>query len=139
MELKLVRTIDNAEFTKGELYVNGIFECYTIEDTDRQLEAGGVKLLGITAIPKGTYNVLISMSNRFNKFLPIIENVPDFSGVRIHSGNSSKDTEGCIIVGAVNDRDDLDWLSSSHLAFDILYPKIKRALSDKEKVTLEIC
>ncbi|HEY5630496.1 MAG TPA: DUF5675 family protein [Nitrososphaeraceae archaeon] len=136
--MKLIRGKGNAKSVEGKLYIDGAFECYTVEDTDRKLEKGGVKIQDKTAIPKGKYNVTISMSNRFKKFLPLVEDVIGFSGVRIHSGNSSKDTDGCIIVGSINDRDDDDWVSGSRIAFDRLFPKIKQALSNKQKVTLEI-
>lgn len=138
MKLKLVRTIGTAGFTEGKLYVDDEFECFTVEDADRKLESGGVKIQNKTAIPRGTYNVTITMSNRFKRFLPLVEDVEGFEGIRIHSGNSSKDTEGCIIVGAINESYDDDWVGASKVAFDRLFPKIKSALSRKQKVTLEV-
>jgi len=138
MDIKIVRKIGNTNFTEGRLYINGEFECFTIEDADRNLENGGIKVQNKTAIPKGTYNITITMSNRFKKFMPLIENVAGFSGVRIHSGNSSKDTEGCIIVGALNESMDDDFIGASRVAMDRLYPKIKSALSMKQKVTLKV-
>jgi len=138
MDIKIVRKIGNANFTEGRLYINGEFECFTIEDADRNLEDGGIKVQNKTAIPKGSYNVTITMSNRFGKFMPLIEDVKGFSGVRIHSGNSSKDTEGCIIVGALNESMDDDFIGASRVAMDRLYPKIKSALSMKQKVMLKI-
>jgi len=138
LALKIVRKTFGLTFTKGKLFVNNGFQCYTIEDVDRKLEAGGVKVQNETAIPRGIYDVTITMSNHFGKFLPLLLNVPGFEGVRIHSGNSSKDTEGCIIVGSTNDKDSADWIGGSHAAFDLLYPKIKKALSEGQKVTLEI-
>ena len=138
MELKLVRKLGTNGFTEGRLYVDGEFECFTVEDTDRFLEDGGSKIQNKTAIPKGKYNCTISMSNRFKKFLIEVQNVPSFTGVRIHSGNSSKDTEGCIIVGSVNDREDDDWVGGSRVAYDRLHKKVKQALNAKQTVTLEI-
>lgn len=138
MEIKLVRKKGTAGFTEGRLYVDGEFECFTIEDADRNLENGGIKVQNKTAIPKGKYNLVVTMSNRFKKLLPLVENVPQFSGVRIHSGNSSKDTEGCIIVGSINDREDDDWVGGSKIAFDRLFPKIQHSIANGEKVTLEI-
>lgn len=139
MELKLVRKHYGKEFTEGKLFINNGFECYTVEDTDRHLESGGEKIQNQTAIPKGIYNVTISMSNRFKKFLIEVQGVDGFKGIRIHSGNSSKDTEGCIIVGSVNNRDDDDWVGGSRIAYDKLHKRVKDALSRGEKVTLEVC
>ena len=138
MEIKIVRNKGTAGFTEGKMYVNGEFECYTIEDADRKLEAGGTKIQNQTCIPRGKYKVILSMSNRFKKVLPEVLNVPQFKGIRIHSGNSSKDTEGCIIVGAINDRVDDDWVGSSKVAMSRLMPKIEDALAVKEAVWLEI-
>lgn len=138
MEIKIVRKLGNAAFTEGRMYVDGEFECFTVEDADRRLEAGGVKVQNKTAIPKGKYEVVMSMSNRFGKVLPEVKNVPGFTGVRIHTGNDSGDTEGCIIVGALNDSMDDDFIGSSKVAMSRLAPKIVDALAVKEKVTLEI-
>lgn len=138
MNIKLVRNTQSVGFTEGKLYINGIFECYTVEDADRSLEAGGVKIQNKTAIPKGVYEVVLSMSPRFKKVLPEILNVSGFSGVRIHSGNSSKDTEGCIILGAVNSSTDDDWVGSSKVAMDRFMPKLRKAIKLKENITLEI-
>lgn len=138
MDIKLVRKTGNAKFTEGRMYINGEFECFTVEDADRKLEAGGIKIQNMTAIPKGIYEVVLSMSNRFKKTLPEVLKVPGFSGVRIHSGNSSKDSEGCIIVGALNDSMDDDFIGSSRVAMERLMPKLYDAKAVKEKVWLEI-
>ena len=138
MKLKIVRNEGTKDFTEGKLYVNGVFECFTVEDTDRKLEAGGTKINAKTAIPKGTYDVTISMSIRFKKFLIEVLKVNGFAGIRIHSGNSSKDTEGCIIVGAINTNENDDWVGQSRIAYEALHQKVKTALSNKEKVTLEV-
>ena len=138
MNLKLKRKHYGETFTEGKLFVNDGFECYTVEDTDRHLEDGGVKIQNKTAIPKGKYNVTISYSNRFKKHLIEVLAVEGFSGIRIHSGNSSKDTEGCIIVGASNQRDDDDWVSESRIAYEKLHQKVKQALSSGQSVTLEV-
>lgn len=138
MKLKLVRKFHKGGFTEGKLYVNDGFECYTVEDTDRNLQNGGIKVANVTAIPKGTYKITISMSNRFKRFLIEVLNVPQFTGVRIHTGNSSKDTEGCIIVGSINARDDDDWVGGSKIAYERLHAKVKKALSAGEQVTLEV-
>lgn len=139
MKLKMIRPkITGKTFTESKLYIDNIFECFTIEDEDRLLEIGGKKVQNMTAIPRGVYEVIITYSNRFKRNLPLLLNVPNFTGVRIHTGNTSKDTEGCIIVGAINDREDDDFVGSSRVAFNRLFPKIQKALKNGEKVTLEI-
>ena len=89
MKLKLIRQFGTEGFTEGKLYIDDVFECYTVEDEDRHLEAGRIKIAGRTAIPKGTYEVVLSMSNRFKKLLPEVLNVSGFTGVRIHTGNTA--------------------------------------------------
>lgn len=139
MKLKLIRTTEGDTFTEGKLYLDNVQECYAVEDTDRHLEDGiNEKVYGETAIPRGTYEVIISHSNRFKKDLIEILNVPHFTGIRIHSGNSSKDTEGCIIVGSTNTQDDDDWVGGSRVAYRQLHKKVQAALNREEKVTIEI-
>lgn len=84
MELKLVRGKANAASVEGKLYVDGEFECYTVEDLPREK-----KVYGMTGIPKGRYKVTVTMSNRFHKRLPLLIGVPGFEGIRIHSGNAA--------------------------------------------------
>lgn len=97
MELTLKRDILADGYTLGLLSVDGKHYCYTVEDMVRE----GVKIPGKTAIPYGRYKVIVNMSNRFKKLMPLLIDVPGFSGVRIHSGNTAEDTEGCIIVGKI--------------------------------------
>ena len=132
MKLKLVRGKGNAESVEGKLYIDGVFECYTVEDAVR-----AVKVQNATAIPTGVYEVIWTKSARFKKMMPEVLNVPGFTGIRIHSGNSSEDTEGCIIVGSINDRTDDDWVGGSVVAVSRLYPKIQKA-TKLGKVTLEV-
>jgi len=141
MELKLVRKHYGESFTEGKLFINNGFQCYTVEDKDRKLEIEGCesKVQNMTCIPKGTYKVTISMSSRFKKFMIEVLNVPCFKGIRMHSGNSSKDTEGCIIVGKSNAKDDDNWVSESRIAYESLHKKVKEALSYGEEITLEVC
>lgn len=121
MNILIRRMIFTDNSTIGELYINSEFICYTLEDTVRK---EGEKIYGKTAIPKGTYKVAITMSNRFKKELPLLLNVPNFEGVRIHTGNNPEDTEGCILVGNTKD---VDWIGQSKLAFDSLFHKMKQS------------
>ena len=89
MKIKLVRGKGNAKSVEGKMYIDGVFECYTLEDADRRLEAGGTKVQNKTAIPRGIYEVKWTHSNRFNKDMPILLDVPQFTGVRIHAGNAA--------------------------------------------------
>lgn len=91
--MHLTRRIFAPEYTQGILSL-GDHVFHTIEDAVREY-----KIPGKTAIPKGKYAVTITHSPRFGKRLPLLHNVPGFIGVRIHSGNTAKDTEGCILVG----------------------------------------
>lgn len=116
--------------TPGMLYVDGVFECYTLEDLVRPK-----KVDGCTAIPAGVYHVMINWSNRFKRLLPLLLDVPGFTGVRIHPGNTDKDTEGCILVG---DSPSADFLGDSRVAFDRLFKKMKAEFDAGGRITLEI-
>ena len=96
MIVKVVRSFKGPEYTIGKLYIDGAYFCDTLEDTVRPK---GEKVYGKTAIPSGMYRVKKTMSPRFKKILPEILEVEGFSGVRIHAGNTAKDTEGCILLG----------------------------------------
>src|SRR6476659_8160031 len=130
MKLRLERTWFEPECTIGTMFVDGAYDCFTLEDVERE-----VKVYGETAIPLGTYNVVITPSNRFKRDLPLVENVPGFEGIRIHPGNTAADTDGCILVG-INKGP--GWVGESRAAFNELFEKIKNALDQGDKVTLEI-
>lgn len=132
MKLTLKRFEFSKDCTIGKLYVDGVFECFTLEDVVRD---NGVKVAGATAIPTGSYNVVVTFSNRFQKELPLLENVPNFVGVRIHTGNTSLNTEGCILVGRT--KASPTSIGESKLAFAHLMPQLEAALK-KEKVTISI-
>lgn len=139
MKLKLLRVTLGDTFTESKIYVDGVHECYTVEDKDRYLEEGvNEKVYGETAIPRGTYKVDITYSSRFKRKTIEIKDVPYFTGIRIHSGNSSKDSEGCPIVGSVNERDDDDWVGGSKIAEKALLAKVQAALDNGEDVTIEV-
>ena len=139
MEIKLIRESFGDTFTEGKLLIDDVFECYTVEDTDRKMEEDLTKKVnGKTAIPRGRYEVVLSMSNRFKKVLPEVLNVPGFTGIRIHAGNSSIDTEGCIILGSVNAKADDDWVGGSKIALTQFMAKLETAKENNEKVYIEI-
>lgn len=78
--------------------------CDTLEPPRRNLLNGGkwdkrLKVKGMTAIPEGRYLMRFTYSPKFGKRLFQLMDVPLFDGIRIHSGNSVKDTQGCILVG----------------------------------------
>jgi len=129
------REIFTNKSTISTISIDGKFICYALEDTDRRLEAGGKKIYGETAIPLGKYQVIINMSPRFKKLLPLLLDVPQFTGVRIHPGNEPKNTEGCILPGT---RYSTDWVSESGKAFDILFKIIKDAIAQKQTVLWDI-
>ena len=115
--------------TIGEMYVDGKFQCYTCEDKEREDQ---VKVPGKTAIPKGTYDVIINMSTRFQRLMPLVQDVPNFTGVRIHPGNTAEDTEGCILVGRTRS---LDFVGESRKAYTKLFEKMLLAT---DPITIKI-
>lgn len=135
LDLVLVRDLFNEKCTHGSLFIDGNFECYTLEDKDRGLESGGKKVYGSTAIPNGSYKAVIDFSPRFKKDMIHILDVPGFVGIRIHAGNTSEDTEGCILVGNIRAE---DAIYQSRRALDALFPKIQSAINDGAQINLEV-
>ena len=131
MKLRLERIECVPAYTMGQLYVDGAFECWVLEDPVRE----GPKVAGETAIPFGSYEVGITFSSRFKKMLPILRNVPGFEGVRIHAGNTVHDTHGCLLVGC--DRVGAT-VQRSRQAFLSLMPKLETAHGDGEEIMLDI-
>ena len=129
MDLELSRTTLSPKSTIGTLSINGQFHCYTLEDVVRP-----VKQAGITAIPAGKYQIVISYSDRFRKPLPLLLNVPDFTGIRIHPGNWAEDTEGCILVGETFGQ---DVIKNSVRAFNKLFSLLS-AVAHSEKIYITI-
>jgi|TARA_B110000046_G_scaffold137244_1_gene143536 hypothetical protein len=104
MILSLIRETYTAQTTIGKLYIDDKYFCYTLEDTVR---APGIKVKGETAIPEGDYEVIVTMSGRFKRMMPLILSKGksgisnggiSFSGVRFHGGNKHADTHGCPLV-----------------------------------------
>jgi hypothetical protein len=116
--------------TLGELFLDGSFECYTCEDIVRPINQ---KIPGQTAIPTGSYRVVVDWSNRFQKNMLHILDVPGFEGVRIHAGNSARDTDGCVLVGQT-----VDTVNASIGASRIAYEQLFRKLYDEKDLMIEI-
>lgn len=120
------------KFTAGRLFLNGVFECFTLEDPRQEF-----KIKHETCIPEGKYPVIINRSNRFNKLMPLICNVHNFSGVRIHTGNTVKDTSGCVLVGKQIDTE-LAYLYNSRFAYEALFSKLLKKHLNEEPIEINI-
>jgi hypothetical protein len=122
MELHLKRFASNPTDTLGLLFIGGKFFAFTLEDRYRE-----VKIAGTTRIPAGRYRVTIAFSPHFQREMPLLNNVPEFSGILIHPGNTEFDTEGCILVanGAVYNPLGDSGIVSSRMCFDRIYPVIE--------------
>ena len=134
MKIEVNRIFKASNYTIGELSVNNNYVCDTLED---KVRVDGEKVYAETAIPTGTYTLVLSYSNRFKKVMPEILNVPNFSGIRIHCGNSSKDTEGCLSVGKWDGKTE-NWISDSKNSYNKLYPLLEEAFNKKENITITI-
>jgi hypothetical protein len=143
MDLVLKRIARKETYTIGRLYINGVYACDTLEDKDRGLdndtmsiaEIKAVKVPGETAIPTGKYEVSITYSPRFKRMMPLLSGVKGFDGVRIHSGNTHKDTEGCILVGR---NKVVGKVLDSRYTYNNLYKKLEAASKRGEYITIEI-
>jgi Steigviridae/Suoliviridae L,D-carboxypeptidase/transpeptidase len=124
--------------TIGKLSINGAFRCFTLEDEVREIPGTPVvawKIPNQTAIPIGTYELTIDFSQRFGRRMIHILDVPGFDGIRIHTGNTAVDTDGCILVGL--DRSG-DRIARSIPALEILQPLVEAALDNNEPVTITV-
>lgn len=140
MKLTLKRIALRPTYTIGKLYIDDVYFCDTIEDTVRDLNKNGKfdngekKVHSKTAIPYGIYEIKWTYSPRFKKYTPQLMNVPSFEGIRIHAGNTSADTEGCLILGK---NKQVGKVLNSRDTINKFYPIIKEACSNG-KVTIEI-
>lgn len=118
--------------TIGRLFINGENTCFTLEDIVRP---DGVKIYGETAIPEGTYKVIVNYSNRFQTLMPLLLDVPGFEGIRIHPGNTAADTHGCILLGTNSTG---TTVTNSRKAYKPVFEKIKAAFDAGEEIWITI-
>ena len=142
MKIEVKRTALKDTYTIGKMSIDGVYVADTLEDKVRDLnkdgdldDAGETKVYGETAIPYGTYKVVLSYSNRFKRVLPEILGVKGFEGIRIHSGSASKDTSGCILVGINSIK---GGLTNSKMMYNKLFAILNKAYTSGEKITIQI-
>lgn len=134
-----MRIANRPTYCIGKLYIDGQYVCDTLEDTDRGLddkmseeEILSKKVKGETAIPTGIYQVTITYSPKYKKNMPLINNVKGYSGIRIHSGNTNKDTEGCVLVGL---NKEVGKVLNSRKMYNVLYREL---VSYNGKIIIDI-
>ena len=142
MELRLERKYRCSNYCIDKLYINNEYFSDALEDPDRGLtdtmsleEIKKIKIKSNTCIPYGTYNITITYSPRFKKNLPLLNNVKGFDGIRIHSGNTPQDTEGCLLPGFNKVKGQV---IDSRVTTDKLIAQIQQSLNKGEKVTITI-
>lgn len=138
MKLELIRIANRPTYCIGKLYIDGEYFCDVIEDTDRGLDNSMTvseilkkKIKGETAIPTGIYKIEITYSPKYKRMMPLLIGVKGYSGVRIHSGNTSKDTEGCLLVGR---NTVVGMVTDSRNTYQRLFAKLQKA----KDITIEI-
>lgn len=131
MKLELIRIANRPTYCIGKLYIDGEYFCDVIEDTDRGLDNSmsvdeilKKKIKGETAIPTGHYSIEITYSPKYKRMMPLLIGVKGYSGVRIHSGNTSKDTEGCLLVGK---NTKVGMVTDSRNTYQRLFAKLQNA------------
>ena len=134
MQLKLIRHKFFPECTIGELYIDGKKYCDTLEPHRIDWETE-TKVDGKTAIPEGRYRIVMGWSGRYKRLMPFLENVPHFSAIMVHTGNTHHDTKGCILVGVYSRR---DFIAHSRDTFEPLRDAIARAYAKYEDIFIEI-
>ena len=130
--LTLKRIAKRADYTIGRLEdENGVKICDTLEPTWRDFKGGELKVPRKSAVPEGTYPVVVTKSKKFGKYLPLLVGVPGFEGVRIHSGNTVNDTEGCILVGQ-------NLIKGKVLLSRLTLEKLMRLIENEKRIFLTI-
>ena len=146
MKLQVVRTQFGTDATNGLLFVDGLFECYTLED---QYQA--VKVMHETCIPEGTYDIKFRKVGGFHtkyserygnshKGMLHLQDVPNFTYILIHAGNTDEHTSGCLIVGETQqdlDISDDGFIGHSGKAYLKLYNKVAKELLLGKEVSIE--
>ena len=139
MRLTLIRIVNRPTYCIGKLYIDGKWFCDTLEDVDRGLDDSmdektirELKIKAQTAIPTGIYQVLLTYSPKYKKIMPLVNNVKGYSGIRIHSGNTAKDTEGCLLVGK---NKEVGKVLESRATFNALFKRLQQA---KGKIIIDI-
>jgi len=142
MKLLLNRRFLGESYTIGDLFIDDAFYGNTLEDKVRDgnmdgdlTDPGEEKIYGQTAIPYGKYKVILSFSNRFKRILPLLLDVPHFTGIRIHPGNTAEDTHGCILVGLNSEKGKV---LSSQETFNRVMARLLEADHRKEFIEIEI-
>jgi hypothetical protein len=147
MEIELQRGLDNGVSTTGQLKIDGVLECFTLEDTEQP-----IKILGKTRIPSGRYRIKLrfkgSMVKRYKSRYNLdgmlwLQDVSNFKYIYIHIGNISTDTDGCILVGNGLDQSVLDGavkqsITHSTDAYKSIHPQIATAIAENHKVFITI-
>lgn len=140
MKILIERIANRDTYCIGKMYINGEYFCDTLEDRDRGLdctmteeEIAKIKVYGQTAIPIGMYRLILNYSPKFKKVLPLLLDVKGYSGIRIHSGNTEKDTLGCILVGQ---NKVVGQVINSRVTYNALYKRIQQ--HDGENILIEI-
>lgn len=125
MKLQVTRQQFDGKCTMGLLTIDGVFHSYTLEPP----------LSGVPhpAIPLGTYNVEITFSPHFNRLMPLVDDVPGRTDIRIHPLNEPAETEGCLGVGETLGADQI---LQSDVAFEPLLAGITAAKNSGEAVTI---
>ena len=146
MKLQVVRTQLGKDATNGLLFIDGLFECYTLED---QYQA--VKVMHETCIPEGTYDIKFRKTGGFHAKYSAryknahygmlhLQDVPGFTYILIHTGNTDEHTSGCLIVGETQQDLDINFngmVGSSAVAYKKMYAKVANQLLQGKKVTIE--
>ncbi len=121
MNLTLIRKFKNGDAIIGELLLDGVRQCYTLERLS-------------VAIPTGTYKIELTFSPHFHQLMPLLD-VPHREGIRIHPANYPKQLEGCIAPGLSFNQDSVN---NSNAAFEPLFAKIKAAIDTWQDVSISV-